>query len=210
MSLTLFTCQGGAIVLPAPSLVLVDRQAGGNLLVNPPREVWERSELFATELTLWAFLVAATGKAMLDVLPQLAGGCLNYWEAGNWALHDLAEPPGPKTAPLYRQVHLHLLGRSPASQDPAWRWGEAPKFPDFTERHAWAARNQRLSAVECCEIVAQAERLLLTKYELTAAQITPWESCAACGYPVPHVPSEPPRLCAECQDANYRPQEKDF
>ena len=199
MSLPLFTCRGGAIVLPAPTLVLVDRQAGGNLLVNPPRDVWERSELSANELTLWAFLVAATGKAMLNVLPQLVGGCINYWEAGNWALHEQAEPHGPKTAPAYRRVHLHLLGRSPSSQDPAWRWGEAPQFPDFTERHAWAARNQRLSAMECREIVAQAERLLLTKYGLGAEQITPWKSCSVCGYPMPHVSGERSPLCVECR-----------
>lgn len=210
MSLTLFTCQGGAIVLPAPTLVLVDRQAGGNLLVNPPREVWERSELSATELTQWAFLVAATGKAMLDVLPQLTGGCLNYWEAGNWALHEQAEPLGPKTAPAYRRVHLHLLGRNPASHDPAWRWGEAPKFPDFNERHTWAAQNQRLSPVECCKIVAAAERLLLTKYKLTAEQITPWARCSTCGYPVPQVPNASSGTCVECQLVSNRFQDNAF
>ena len=34
---------------------------------------------------------------MIDVLPQLAGGCINYWEAGNWALNDEAEPKGART-----------------------------------------------------------------------------------------------------------------
>ncbi|MGZ5446485.1 MAG: hypothetical protein ACXWLY_31685 [Thermoanaerobaculia bacterium] len=79
--ITLFTSSGGSIVLP--ELVLVDREDGGNLIVEPPRDVWERSELTAEELTLWSFLIAATGRAMLDVLPQLEGGCINYWEAGN-------------------------------------------------------------------------------------------------------------------------------
>src|SRR3954465_4561251 len=105
----LFTCDGGTVCLPAADLVLVDRNDGGNLIVNPPRDVWERSELTAQELTHWGFLVAATGRAMLDTLPQLAGGCINYWEAGNWALNELAEPRGPKTAPTHRRVHLHLL-----------------------------------------------------------------------------------------------------
>ena len=69
MSLKLFTCQGGHIILP--SSVLVSRQDGGNLWVIPPRQVWESSELTPVELMLWSFLVTATGKAMLDVLPQL-------------------------------------------------------------------------------------------------------------------------------------------
>ena len=59
---------------------------------------------------------------MLDVLPQLAGGCINYWEAGNWALNDAADPKGRKDARAHRQMHLHLLGRSPSSADPAWAW----------------------------------------------------------------------------------------
>ena len=82
----ILSCIGGDVVLPDPLLVLVDRIDGGNLIVNPQRPVWERSELTALELTQWSYLVAATGRAMLDVLPQLAGGCINYWEAGNWAL----------------------------------------------------------------------------------------------------------------------------
>ncbi len=57
---------------------------------------WERSELTPAELTQFAFLVSAAGRAMLDVLSQLEGGCINYWEAGNWALNDDAEPKGRK------------------------------------------------------------------------------------------------------------------
>ena len=49
MSLPIFTCTGGQIVLPPRNLVLTDRASGGNLIVNPPRKVWERSELSAEE-----------------------------------------------------------------------------------------------------------------------------------------------------------------
>ncbi|HEX6095141.1 MAG TPA: hypothetical protein VF432_02370 [Thermoanaerobaculia bacterium] len=158
----LFEGTGGSIVLP--ELPLVDRNDGGNLIVNPPREVWERSELTAEELTRWSFLVAATGRAMLDVLPQLAGGCINYWEAGNWALNDAAEPQGPKTAPEHRRVHMHLLGRSPRAQHPDWRWGEAPKFPDFAERREWASSFEPLTAEECRAVVTRAQQLLAGRY----------------------------------------------
>lgn len=163
---TLFQNEAGAILLPDPQLTLVSRLDGGNLIVNPPREVWERSELTPRELTLWSFLVAATGRAMLDVLPQLDGGCINYWEAGNWALNDDADPPGPKRAPEHRRVHLHLLGRSRTATDPSWRWGEAPQFPSFTERHAWAARNEPLTDDECGAVVARAVEVLRTVYGL--------------------------------------------
>jgi hypothetical protein len=117
VSRTLFTGDGGSVVLPA--MPLLDRRDGGHLIVEPPRAVWERSLLARDELIAWSLLVAATGAAMLDALPQLAGGCINYWEAGNWALNPAAPPPGPKTAPGSRQVHMHLLGRSPDAGDPA-------------------------------------------------------------------------------------------
>ncbi len=164
--MTLFAGEGGTIDLPDPRLVLVSRLDGGNLIVNPAREVWERGELTPRELTLWTFLVAATGQAMLDTLPQLAGGCVNYWEAGNWALNDAAEPPGPKDPRRHRRVHMHLLGRSPRASDPSWKWGEAPKFPDYAERHAWAARHERLTDAECAGIVERVRALLADRYEL--------------------------------------------
>jgi hypothetical protein len=164
----LYSCSGGHIVLPDRSLVLVSREDGGNLIVNPPRDVWERSELTRDELTHWSFLVAATGRAMLDVLPQLDGGCVNYWEAGNWALHHDAEPRGPKTALVSRRVHMHLLGRSRTARNPAWRWGDAPKFPDFADRHAWAANNEPLTAAECNAIVERAREILGTTYGVSA------------------------------------------
>jgi hypothetical protein len=170
VDLTLFACDGGRIVLPGRSVVLVDRQDGGHLCVPPPREVWERSELTPVELTLWSFLVAATGRAMLDVLPQLEGGCINYWEAGNWALNSEAEPKGPKAAREHRRVHAHLLGRSRTATSPSWRWGEAPKFPDFGERHAWASAFESLEPEECRKIVAQVDRLLKGRYGMKGAQ----------------------------------------
>src|SRR5215212_2638063 len=100
-------CAGGFLALPDPTLVMVSREDGGNLVVLPPREVWERSELTPQELALWSFLVSATATAMLDVLPQLDGGCINYWDAGNWALNDDADPKGRKRADEYRRLHLH-------------------------------------------------------------------------------------------------------
>ena len=193
MALMLFRCDGGTLMLPARASLLVSRENGGNLVVNPPRPVWERSELTASELTSFACLVAAAGRAMIDVLPQLAGGCVNYWEAGNWALNDEAEPKGRKVARLHRRMHLHLLGRSPASTDPAWAWGESPRFPAFAERHSWAARFERLTAAECAAIVDRTNALLGTKYLSSAGQIAGSSLCVGCGYPSPLSP------CAECR-----------
>jgi hypothetical protein len=183
MSLTLFSCHGGALVLPDRASLLVSREHGGNLVVNPPRVVWERSELTPAELTQFAFLVSAAGRAMLDVLPQLEGGCINYWEAGNWALNEQAEPRGPKTARAYRRMHLHLLGRSPASTDPSWRWGESPRFPAFAEKDFWAARFELLTPDECRDIVTAADAMLRTKYGVQDDRITPWSPCGVSGYP---------------------------
>lgn len=198
MSRILFHCVGGHLVLPA--LSLVSRADGGNLVVNPARPVWERGELTPPELTHWSFLVAAAGHAMLTALPQLAGGCINYWEAGNWALNEQAEPRGAKTALAHRQVHLHLLGRSRTATHPAWRWGEAPKFPDYAEREPWAADFAPLTAAECCAIVAQVESRLRTFYALPANALTPWARCPQCGYPTPSVGST---HCADCQSHEH-------
>jgi GNAT superfamily N-acetyltransferase/diadenosine tetraphosphate (Ap4A) HIT family hydrolase len=159
---TLLTHAGGTVVVPI--FVLVSRQDGGHLIVNPARDVWERSELTRDELTQWSFLVAATGRAMLDVLPQLESGCLNYWEAGNWALHDDAEPRGRKAPRVHRRVHLHLLGRSPRAADPSWLWGEAPRFPAFADRLAWAANFKPLTADECDAVVERTVQLLKSQY----------------------------------------------
>jgi hypothetical protein len=185
LALTLFSCPGGHIVLPDRSLVLADRLDGGNLVINPPRDVWERSELTLHELTQWSCLVAATGRAMIDVLPQLSGGCVNYWEAGNWALNALAEPVGQKNAVAHRKVHLHLLGRSRQARQASHQWGEAPKFPDFVDRHAWAAAQQRLTACECTDIVAAVVSRLQDHYGFAIESIKLPRACAGCGYPVP-------------------------
>jgi hypothetical protein len=167
--LVLLRCQGGTVVLPDETLVLCDRLDGGNLIVNPPRAVWDRSELSADELTMWTVLVAATGRAMLDVLPQLEGGCINYWDAGNWALNEAADPAGPKRGPQHRRVHLHLIGRSRNAKSPAMKWGEAPAFPLFAERFQWAAGNERLKADECAAITSRARQLMMDRYGVSAA-----------------------------------------
>ena len=65
MSVILFSCRGGTVVLPDRTSLLISREDGGNLVVNPPRAVWERSELTPVELASFAFLVAACGRAML-------------------------------------------------------------------------------------------------------------------------------------------------
>ena len=208
MQRTLFTCVGGHLALPEKGAALVGREDGGNLLVNPPREVWERGELTPVELTHWSFLVAAAGQAMLKVLPQLHLGCINYWEAGNWALNFNAEPHGSdsrglKSAPEHRCVHLHLIGRSRTSSNPSWQWGEAPKFPDYADRKAWAAGHKLLSAEECKKIVAETERILRERYGFTSQQISPWEICSACEYPMVVTPEQSGGRCSECGDQNF-------
>ncbi len=158
MSEPLYRGPGGTIVLP--DMPMVAASEGGNLIVNPPRVVWERRELSSDELVQWTFLVAATGSAMLDALPQLKDGCINYWEAGNWALNDAAEPRGPKTPREHRRMHLHLLGRSRTAP----RWGESPPFPDFADRLTWAKDRAPLSDAECAAVVARARVLLKERY----------------------------------------------
>ena len=167
MSSPLYACSGGKIVLPR--LVLCDRQDGGHLIVHPPRPVWERSLLTPQELTHWSFLVAATGRAMLETLPVLQGGCLNYWEAGNWALNEQAAPMGPKNPTKHRSLHLHVFGRSPSSKDSDWRWGESPKFPDFVDATAWASRFSPLTARQCQAITDRVATLLDTVYALPSS-----------------------------------------
>lgn len=149
-----------------PSLTLCGRAQGGHLCVHPPRPVWERGELSKDELTGWSCLVAATGQAMLAVLPALAEGCVNYWEAGNWALADGLPPQGPKAVRTHRRVHLHVFGRSRASTDPDWRWGEAPRFPDALEAAAWASRFEPLWPQECAAIAAQIRLLMRDRYAM--------------------------------------------
>jgi diadenosine tetraphosphate (Ap4A) HIT family hydrolase len=183
MSIQLLVSPGGTLLLPDSTSVLLDRADGGNLVVLPPRPVWERSELTKEELSQWSYLVAAAGRAMLDVLPQLGGGCLNYWEAGNWALNDEAEPRGRKRGDHHKRVHLHLLGRSPGSTDPHWRWGESPEFPRYADRLRWSTTFQRLSPEECHAIVAETSRQLTAKYSVPDSRVIAGATCPGCGYP---------------------------
>jgi diadenosine tetraphosphate (Ap4A) HIT family hydrolase len=154
---------GGTVVLP--KMVFLDRTDGGHLIVNPPRDVWEQSELTAIEVAHWWFLVGAIGRAMIDVLPQLEGGCVNYFEAGNWALNPAAPPKGAKQAKDHRRVHMHVFGRSPQAKHPSWRWGEAPRLPDYQDRKKWAAAFTPLDTKECNAIIRQAKILLKRRYE---------------------------------------------
>lgn len=160
----LFSGAGGTVTLPPTPLN--GREDGGHLLVNPPREVWERSALTPIELMHWAFLVAATGEAMLDCLPQLADGCLNYWEAGNWSLHDAAAPVGRKMPRAHRRVHLHIFGRSRTASHQDWQWGESPRFPVYVDAKKWSSQFALLTQDECALIRARIEALLDEKFNI--------------------------------------------
>lgn len=164
----LLRCSGGTVALPDATRVLVDRLDGGHLIVHPPRPVWERSELTHQELCAWSALVASTGRAMLDVLPQLERGCINYWEAGNWSLHDAAAPKGPKAVRRRRRVHQHLLGRSRTATHPSWLWGEAPLFPRFAQRQAWSATLEQLTRGECRDVIRLVVELLERVHGITS------------------------------------------
>ena len=198
MPMELFTCAGGALCLPTRDGALVSRADGGNLIVNPPRKVWERSELTMDELRNWSCLVAAAGAAMLRTLPQLDGGCINYWEAGNWALNPLAPPEGGKRAPDHRSMHLHLLGRSMEAADPNWRWGESPVFPRYAERADWLHENDRLTPAEAQAIVAATAQILTDKYGFARADIDLAQPCPSCAYPVAGKTPGKPVRCVEC------------
>lgn len=156
MSTVLFTCAGGDVSLP--TLRMCDREEGGHLVVHPPQPVWERHALPPHTLAAWSLLVAATGQAMLACLPCLQGGCLNYWEAGNWALHPDAPPQGPKTPQIHRRVHHHVLGRCPTAQRPGWRWGEAPVFAHHDQAQAHSDRCQPLNDAECAAVRAHLQQ----------------------------------------------------
>lgn len=167
----LFSNNGGSIVLPEK--LLCDRLHGGHLIVNPPRPVWERSCLTADELVHWSLLVAATGQAMLEVLPTLSNGCLNYWEAGNWALNEQAHPVGPKDPKAHRRVHLHLLGRNRNVSDSHWAWGESPIFSSFAESDHRSSQFVPLSQSETRDIVEQVNQILPDRYKSLAAHFPP-------------------------------------
>jgi hypothetical protein len=187
MSHVLIRTAGGTVALPDPATIMIDRSDGGQLVVHPPRRVWDRTALTRDELEAWNLLVAAVARAMLDTVPALAGGCLNYWDAGNWALNDAADPPGPKTGPAHRVLHLHLCGRSPQSDDPSWRWGEAPLFPAYTDRLAWSHGKWPFTPDESTAIVARAAEVLRTVYGVADAQGLASRACGKCSYPAPEA-----------------------
>ena len=98
--------------------------------------------------------------------------------------HDDLAPAGPKIVQRHRSVHLHLLGRSRHAKHPSWRWGEAPKFPDFADRFSWAETFTRLNPSECIRILTETERRLRDVYGHAADQINAWSPCDTCGYPM--------------------------
>jgi hypothetical protein len=185
MSHVLIRTAGGTVTLPDPATIMIDRADGGQLVVHPSRRVWDRTALSRGELEAWNLLVAAAARGMLDAVPALDGGCLNYWDAGNWALHVAAEPPGAKRGPAHRVLHLHLCGRSPRSSDPSWAWGEAPRFPPYADRLTWSQGKHPFTAQECTAIVARTADVLRTVYGLADAQGLDSRACRRCGYPAP-------------------------
>ncbi len=196
MALVIFRSDAGEVTLPASSLVLNDGADGGHLIVNPARPVWDRSALSADELMSWSLLVAATGRAMLETLPQLEGGCINYWDAGNWALNDLAPPEGPKLAKQHRALHLHLFGRSPRAQSHSWQWGESPFFPRFADRAAWSANHRRLSPAECVAITERVGEILSGTYGVVESSFHRVAQCPRCSYTVVAADHDPE--CLSC------------
>ena len=205
MSHVLFCGVGGSVTLPDPRTIMIDRRDGGQLVVYPPRRVWDRTALDASELTQWNLLVAATAVAMLDTLPQLCDGCVNYWDAGNWALNTEASPEGSKAGPAHRVLHQHLVGRSPASTDPSWAWGESPFFPRFTDRFAWSEGKAPFTSAECAALVARLTQVLVERYGVLDAADGAGSVCARCGYPTPEVDLEPgPRVCPGCAARSSR------
>lgn len=150
-NIVIFCGPGGSVSLPRKTLN--GREDGGHLIVSPGREVWDRSELSLVELFSWSLLVAATGHAMLNALPQLIEGCINYWDAGNWSLNGMSESPGPKMPRVSRKLHLHVFGRSRNATHPDWQWGESPRFPSYANSSGWAAQFSNLSRDECAAIV---------------------------------------------------------
>jgi hypothetical protein len=151
-----------------PDLLLIDREGGGHLVVDPPVPVWDRTELSKTHLEQFSYLVASTARAMLDTLPQLQGGCINYWDAGNWALNIDANPAGtPKTGRAHRKLHMHLLGRSPRSP----LWGESPDFPTFKDRLRWASAHRPLNDEELARIAERLPVILQQKYGMPAKDL---------------------------------------
>lgn len=198
MSHVLVRATGGTVSLPDPATIMIDRADGGQLVLHPPRRVWDRTALTRDELVAWHLLIAATARGMLETLPQLEGGCLNYWDAGNWALNAAAEPPGLKTARSSRVLHQHLCGRSPHSSDPSWTWGESPFFPRYADRLAWSAGKKALTPEECAAIVERTVEVLRESYGDIEAQAIDSTACGRCTYPTPGDDLQD-RMCPRCR-----------
>jgi diadenosine tetraphosphate (Ap4A) HIT family hydrolase len=156
--MNLFEAPIGRVALPNAGEVMNDRASGGHLVVYPARVVWDRTAFTRDELGDWSWLIACAARAMLEALPQLRGGCINYWDAGNFAMNDAAPPAGFKDAPAHRRLHQHLLGRSPQGTDADWPWGDAPVFPTYANRVAYCENRQPLDAGECAAISAHLRR----------------------------------------------------
>jgi len=180
-----------------PGQVLLDREDGGHLVAMPPRRVWDQSELSPAEVAAFSWLVVACGKSMMVELPALRDGCVNYWDAGNWSLHDRALPPGRKEPRAHRVVHVHIFGRSPGARDPAWAWGESPAFPRFDDRQAWMAPFRPLDAGECRRVVTR----LAAEWQRGFAPGHSQCECSACGYP---FVGGGERVCDPCAETAHR------
>jgi hypothetical protein len=59
---------------------------------------------------------------------------------------------------------MHIFGRSRTARHPSWRWGEAPRLPDYKDRHAWARGFAPLEAEECKAIMKRA-RVILKEWQ---------------------------------------------
>ncbi|MFN7978855.1 MAG: hypothetical protein U0P30_12010 [Vicinamibacterales bacterium] len=192
--------RGGTVCQPDPATIMLDRADGGQLVVYPPRRVWDRTALTRDELVDWNLLVAATARAMLDALPQLAGGCINYWDAGTWALNSAAEPEGPKisrciasctcTSADAARVRPTATGRG-ASRRSSRRSRTASRGPAASRRSpppsawpSWAA-----PGTCCARDYAEADALGLDS-----------RACGGCGYPSPAEDLTHDR-CPACRQA---------
>jgi hypothetical protein len=64
-------------------------------------------------------------------------------------------------------------------------------------------RHDLLTAAECQRIVAEVERVLRERYGFIALQISPWETCNACEYPMVVTPEQSGGRCSECGDQSF-------
>jgi hypothetical protein len=91
-----------------------------------------------------------------------------------------------------------LIGRSINAKSSDWRWGEAPLFPRYADRTAWAAAHERLTPGEARAIVGAIRSILLDKYEFAPTAIDQNFICGSCSYPVAGDGDDGVSLCQEC------------